>query len=601
MKPSSSVLPPQTLEALLSSVPSAFLMLDEDGLVTYVNSVAARLMRRSPESLLGCHLRHEFSTLLTESWDQACETARSEQRTVEFEVHNVALVGWFRLFVTPINEGLVVHLKDTTELNRVMQLQQLSAALATCATPDEVVRVTLHQAVTTMGAYLGALLELNLNGQELNLIGNIGYTEVLKETWKSIALTENVPACEVIRTRKPVLLVGEALEQRFMGSMEVRSAATRSVAVLPLLVEGRALGVLVLSFQTEQTFRVSTQEFMLAFALQCAQAMERVRGRQVIDDSRDRLAFLATASELLAASLDIRETLQRLGQLAVENIADWATVVLPDKNGQLELVIAAHRDPDQVALLEALMDQYPLDMNGQQGSVQAYLTGQSYLITTVPATVIDSVMDENKREMLRQLKLESLITVPLTTRGRVIGAMVFASSSLLRRYSEADLDLAEELARRAASTIENAQLFQATQDGEERLAGIISTVTDAVITSNEEGGIVLFNAAAERMFGLDATEALGKPLAQFRPTRADGSSFPVEATTSEVVVRGQRLFTSVLRDVAERVEAEQTLMASEARFRATFDQAAVGIAHVDLDGHWLEVNQRLCDIDIARG
>ncbi|WP_407543340.1 diguanylate cyclase (plasmid) [Deinococcus radiomollis] len=596
MKSSPAPLPPQTLNDLLSSVPSAFLMLDAHGLVTYVNSVAARLMSRSPESLLGCDLRHEFSTLLTESWDQACETARSEQRTVKYEVHNVALAGWFRLFLTPINGGLVVHLKDTTELNRMMQLQQLSTALATCSTPEEVSRVTLNQAVTMMGAYLGSIFELNLNGNELNLTGDTGYPDALKEASQSVPLAENFPACEAVRTRQPVFLVGEALAKRYARRPEVRSAATRSLASLPLLVEGRALGVLVLSFQTEQTFRVPAQEFMLAFALQCAQAIERVRGQQVLDDSRERLAFLAATSELLSSSLDIPGTLQRLGQLAVGHLADWVSIFLPDEHGQLQLVSTVHRDPERLALVHELMAYFPVDMESQGGVAQVYRSGLPTLIPVVPAAALETVQDERQRELLRALNLESLISVPLITRGRVLGVMGFTSASAHRRYAQADLELAEELARRAASTIENAQLFQATQDGEERLAGIISTVTDAVITSTEDGLIVLFNAAAEQMFGISASDALGQLVERIRPNGSAGLNFLIEETTSEVVVRGQRLLTSVLRDVTQRVEAEQTLLESESRFRATFDQAAVGIAHVDLDGHWLEVNQRLCDI-----
>jgi diguanylate cyclase (GGDEF)-like protein/PAS domain S-box-containing protein len=607
------VLPPSILETLLVSLPSALFVLDDDGRVLYTNALAAKLVRRSPESVLGCDVAQEFGQFLTERWSQACQTARSEQRTVEYEVHSVALAGWFRLCITPVNEGLVVHVKDTTELNRMLQLQQLSTALATCTTPEEVIGVSLSQAVKTMGAYLGSMLEVNVNGKELNLIGDIGFPESLRATSKSIPLAENFPPCQAVRTGDPVFLAGEAFYQRYIGHTELRSSATRSLASLPLLVEGRALGVLVLSFQTEQVFEAPAQEFMLAFALQCAQALERVRGRQVIDDSQERLAFLATASELLASSLDIRETLQLLGQLAVEHMTDWATIFLPDETGQLQLVSAVHRDPDQLALVQELMGHFPVDMESQEGVAQVYRSGRPTLIPEVPATALDAVQDERQRELLRALNLESLISVPLIARGRVLGVMGFSSASAHRRYAQADLELSEELARRAASTIENAQLFSAAQDGEERLAGIIGAVTDAVVTFDEEGLVVLFNAAAEQMFGLDAAEALRQPGERFRPVpaplsvgetaghrisavRANGSSFPVEETTSEVVVRGRRLFTSVLRDVTERIQAEQGLLESEARFRTTFDQAAVGIAHVGLDGKWLEVNARLCDI-----
>ncbi|WP_164473535.1 PAS domain S-box protein [Deinococcus psychrotolerans] len=615
----SPVLPPRTLETLLVSVPSALFVLDADGRVLYANALAANLVRRSPESVLGCDIAQEFGQFLSAQWDQACQTARSEQRTVEYELHNVALAGWFRLFLTPVEDNLVIHIKDTTELNRMMQLQQVSTALARCTTPDEVIEVTLLQAVSTMGAYLGAVFELDLSGENLELVGDVGYPETLRATAKYVPLAENFPPCEAVRTGKPVFLLGEALDQRYVGRAEIRSARTQSLASLPLLVEERALGVLVLSFQTEQTFGQQAQAFMLAFALQCAQALERVRGRAVIEESRERLAFLAAASALLSSSLDIHGTLQRLGQLAVENVANWVTIFLADETGHLQLTTAVHRDPDHLPLLNALMDNYPLNMNDQHGVVQVYRTGRSSLVGAVAVTVIDAIPDVGKREILRAMRLESLMTVPLTTRGRVIGAMALASSNAEKAYGPEDLELAAELARRAAGIIENAQLFSAAQDGEARLAGIIGTVTDAVITSDEQGLIVVFNAAAEQMFGLSAFEALGQSPEHFRPSplpdnqlaassmvgtaghrmfaeRADGTSFPVEETTSEVVVRGQRLLTSVIRDVTERLQTEQTLLESEARFRTTFEQAAVGIAHVGLNGRWQSVNDRLCDI-----
>lgn len=53
---------------------------------------------------------------------------------------------------------------------------------------------------------------------------------------------------------------------------------------------------------------------------------------------------------------------------------------------------------------------------------------------------------------------------------------------------------------------------------------------------------------------------------------------------------------SLVQDVTAQVYAEDALRESEARFRATFEQAAVGIAHIGLDGVWLRVNQKLCEI-----
>jgi PAS domain S-box-containing protein len=78
--------------------------------------------------------------------------------------------------------------------------------------------------------------------------------------------------------------------------------------------------------------------------------------------------------------------------------------------------------------------------------------------------------------------------------------------------------------------------------------------------------------------------------------RADGSIFPIELRGRTVTYQDKPARLVRIRDLTHRRQVEATLNASEERFRATFEQAAVGIAHVAPDGTWLRVNQRLCDI-----
>jgi PAS domain S-box-containing protein len=129
------------------------------------------------------------------------------------------------------------------------------------------------------------------------------------------------------------------------------------------------------------------------------------------------------------------------------------------------------------------------------------------------------------------------------------------------------------------------------RQSEARLAGIVGSAMNAIISVDADQRIVLFNAAAERMFGCSAAEALGQPLDRFIPApcrvqhrellrrfgttgvtahtpetpgafnglRADGQEFPMEESISQVDVRGQKLFTVILRDITERREAEAAL------------------------------------------
>ncbi len=129
----------------------------------------------------------------------------------------------------------------------------------------------------------------------------------------------------------------------------------------------------------------------------------------------------------------------------------------------------------------------------------------------------------------------------------------------------------------------------ALKESEARFAGIINAATDAIITVNQEQRIVLFNPAAELMFGHRAESMLGQPLNRLIPmrfhgahsthvhkfgatgvtnrrmgalgtifgVRADGTEFPIEASISQVDTGGQKLFTVILRDITERKLGEE--------------------------------------------
>jgi len=162
----------------------------------------------------------------------------------------------------------------------------------------------------------------------------------------------------------------------------------------------------------------------------------------------------------------------------------------------------------------------------------------------------------------------------------------------------------------------------ALQVSETRLAGIIASAMDAIVTINSQQQIVLFNAAAEQMFRCPAHEAVGRPLEEFLPSRfrdmhrhhivefgrsgitkrrmgspgavvglrRDGTEFPMEASISQVEAAGERLYTVILRDVTERYHAEQALRESEERYRRFFEDDLTGDYIARADGTILDCN-----------
>ena len=147
-------------------------------------------------------------------------------------------------------------------------------------------------------------------------------------------------------------------------------------------------------------------------------------------------------------------------------------------------------------------------------------------------------------------------------------------------------------------------------------------ITDARLPDNP---IVYVNPGFEQMTGYPAGEAVGKncrflqnedrdqpALEELREAiregrecqvvlrnyKKDGTLFWNELSVSPVHDEEGRLanFVGVQNDITGRKQAEEALRESEERFRVTFEQAAVGVAHVGLDGRWLRVNQKLCEI-----
>src|ERR671932_462303 len=172
--------------------------------------------------------------------------------------------------------------------------------------------------------------------------------------------------------------------------------------------------------------------------------------------------FLAEAGASLSSSLDYRSTLNRMAHLAVPYLADWCAVDIVEEDGSLERLAMAHQDPEKIALARELEERYPPDPEAPQGVAQVMRTGQSELVPEIPEQVLEqAVRDDEHREILQGLGLKSYMIVPLVARGRTLGAITLVSAESGRRYGQAELELAEELARRAALAVDNARLYRA--------------------------------------------------------------------------------------------------------------------------------------------
>jgi signal transduction histidine kinase len=171
--------------------------------------------------------------------------------------------------------------------------------------------------------------------------------------------------------------------------------------------------------------------------------------------------YLAEAGAILASSLDYETTLAAVARLVVPRLADWCAVDLVVDGGALHRLAVAHVDPAKVRLAEELWKRYPVDPGEPHGVARVIRTGEPEVLPEITDEMLAvGARDEEHLRIARELGLRSAIIVPLVDGRRVLGALSLVSAESNRRYTQEDLALAEELARRAAMAIASAGLHR---------------------------------------------------------------------------------------------------------------------------------------------
>jgi signal transduction histidine kinase len=266
-----------------------------------------------------------------------------------------------------------VHERRASE-RRLRQNHAVVAALSQSVTSADVAQVAMRELYDLVGAQVGLM----------HLLGADGSLEVFAS--RGLAPTDTPPETLFAATnRQPVF--------------------TDTHAALPLRFEQRMLAVMSFRFELPRDFGEADRDFLLGLADQFGQALERARLFEMEQRGRERLAFLAEASELLASSLDYEATLGHVLQLALPVLGDFGHLDVIEANGSVRrLMSPADADPEK-------------------------LTHQTSIVAKLAA------------------------------RGQQLGTLTLYFGSSGRRHDASDLKLAEELARRAAAAIENARLL----------------------------------------------------------------------------------------------------------------------------------------------
>ncbi|WP_052303285.1 ATP-binding protein [Deinococcus maricopensis] len=478
------------LDHVLAHTPSACALLDTQERILCVNPAFAALTGRPAPAHVGEPLRDALPPGATPYVHAALQAARGEQPPPPPSPDGLH----YRAFTVagpdgqPAGSALLIDVDPGQDAARAQHLQRITGALARAFTSSDLIRTVLEQAVQATGAFRGTLIK-SVEGDTLYLIGSTGYDEGFDDRWRQFNVNPAYPITHAVLTREAVFGTRALLQRDFPDVMPMLDARTQALVILPLLAGERLLGALTLSFDHEDAVLPARQAFARTLADACASALERARLYDAERAAGARAALLAEVSGALAASLEVRPTIERIATLATAHLADWAAVFLPDETGRMQAAVVAHDDPRQIELLRWLVARFPSDPAQYGSSAWVQRTGEPILLPAVPPGLVDGIEDPARRDAVRRMGLHSLILVPLTTQGRHLGVLGLATTHPERTYGPDDLALARELAQRAAMALDNASLFEASQRREARYRSLIDATRQTVWTTDDHGDL----------------------------------------------------------------------------------------------------------------
>jgi signal transduction histidine kinase len=247
----------------------------------------------------------------------------------------------------------------------------------------------------------------------------------------------------------------------------------RGLLAAPLVNrDGQNIGLILLSDRYSGDFSAEDEVVLVQLAQMASVALDNARlyeserqARAEAEAARQRLAFLAEASEILSMSLEYETRVMRLTQLAVPYLADWCIADMIQDDGSVRRLKIALADASKEPLAEQLQQRYPVLGRDVQHTILSVLkSAQSWMDSEVSETRLAAeARDAEHLAILRGLGFRSEMVVPLVARERILGTLTFVRGAGSPGYGPADLALAEELAHRAALSVENARLYQAAQ------------------------------------------------------------------------------------------------------------------------------------------
>jgi PAS domain S-box-containing protein len=221
-----------------------------------------------------------------------------------------------------------------------------------------------------------------------------------------------------------------------------------------------------------------------AVELQRLELAQAQSAREAAELSNRRLSSLSEASAALTESLELRSILDSFSRVIVKNMADWCIVdVYDEKEHSIERMVARSGNGDVPTEVRDWWARHPFDINAPDGTGYVIRTGQSRVYNKMDRNNLVSICnDKNVVNQVLEWHISSAMIVPLAYHGKVLGTLCFVLTSGERYYDGFDLSMAQDLAKRAALAIENANLFSKANEASRAKSAFLANISHEIRT-----------------------------------------------------------------------------------------------------------------------
>jgi serine phosphatase RsbU (regulator of sigma subunit) len=475
----------------LDTMATAYATIDTNWTVSYANQ-AARVLVGDALEPVGTLVWELLPGLSEPTVTSLLHDVMDNRRTTTVELHAARLERWLELSAQPVANGIAVLVSDVTarrtaqnEADRAAERLSLLAQAGTTLVQRRPVAETVDAGLNLLVPTLADAAMIYLRDSPGSRLGLVGLRHQDPAAQADLrCLFETLPLGD-----DPSTATGRAVatgQTQVIGDLDAgvinrattdEGLRTRLIALnatgvlaVPLLSRGDVIGFIGLlgkgghAPSGADLVLIEDIASRLAAAIDNAQIFGQVQqARQAAESVTSRLEFLASVADALGSTLDAEQASARLARMLVPSLADWCMVSLLDDDARIENIACSHGDAGKQGLLDRyaaarlnslVIDPAILEEIVDPGKPLFHLTGEAFVARMTADPALDA---------LRALDPGFVTALPILARDRSLGVLSLYNDAARGAPTEADLDAAREVARRAGLVLDNARLYARSQ------------------------------------------------------------------------------------------------------------------------------------------